>query len=1654
MGSAADAAGSLATNAASASFGTNLLNGALGGLAGIAANLVIDLIVTGITDLINAQENAIKKADEALANLEERRESLQNNRTTINEISGDYERLADGVDKFGRNISLSADEYDRYNQIANQIAEMFPQMVQGYTAEGNAIIAHKGNVEALTRAYEEQQRAAREASVASAGDVFSGYKAAIGDDVWRGSGDYTKSKQIESIVNNKNDSEKLKDALRAYGGSFDVIDLLNEIGYNAGAKQTVDAGLYSKLIEEDPDKIVSYYRSLVSKVNVETAKIKPIAFDYVNLMADNMGYTAEAKEALQSIVTQLGPEFYTSFDNSDQLFASLSDGLIEKFQGEEGQQLTNKFSEIFQLKDAFEANELDTESYLKKLGEFKQVFEELPEEMRKPLQDAFDLGENGVEIDEMFQTVRQTLNKRSRWKVGSLSQEELQIAYQVVDKYDSWSELERKIAVAKRSAMSLQEVYDDLAKPLERVSKSQDIFSQALAEQESQGVVTADTLNELIQLNGDYAQCLEDTGGKLTLNSEKFQELNKEQLKSAKAATDAELAGTLWQAALNGSNEALDNQISKLTLLSGQYEYATSNLKAWRDAQSGPDKGDLFDEGKSAYETLVEDYEAGNTGTNRFKAAKELLLGEKATGDMEADIKTLKEFFEDEDKTIESGWKKLKDSGLASGEGLESVLGKNVDIAKIAEAMGYTDEMAQMWVDMAEKKGYVFDFSDTGILEAEKTVLKLGSAFRNLDEARRKGIDVDGAEDEVNNLIDQLSQMPDEILQTVGLRVEVKDEGDTEQKILKTLDGGVTIDANISAEELQKTLAVVNSDPENENSVKIPFIIEDEAAKKEIESFQDLLDNLPSSKGIRLYVYGEEPTGAAAMSSKAQNKYWNGKYQKIYGGTAQASGTGISGVPETGNVLVGEEAPEMYVNRRTGRWQLVGMLGAEFIHAEKGDIIFNARQTRSLLNNGFAASRGKAFAKGTNEFLNFSGGRYVSHTDWSKWSRTGSRSLGGTVTLKPKVENKDIYLADIDELYEAETRLKALEQDEEALNHALKMTDSLSEQVNLTRQLNENYRQQQAELHAANERRDELIKANVEKLRGAGFNVYYDPEQNRLMVANMEHINELMGGSQEGTNALRKEYEELISETEKLNEANQKSSAEWLKHAEAIRKNNLEMVEKNLQGYKEFISYADDFDLWDKMDTTKLDVLKNQLEYVNQAFRQGLISAEEFKKKTREIGKEIYKEQKSALKEIIELTEDLIKQETKDRVDALNDQIDKYQEIIDLKKKALQDEADEKDYSKERDQKLKEISKLQSQISRLSLDDSREAAYERMQLEEELAEKQQELADFQEDHAREAQIDALDEEAERFKKAKDKEIEETEAKIDTEEKLYQEAMKRIEAEGENLQDTLIKYVIKFKDAIDGESSVVSALKIAQKAVQEFGNSWEAALKGANLEFAGGESGKNISELTAQMRHNSNLWQGADKDERARLEQANEDLAAKIQEALGDNGTVFKKDGTWYFTDKSGRKMLLYDIYHEGGIVGSGMSVRDDEVFALLQKGELVLDRDAKKTVYEVVDFVKEMQDRFGADISTASKQFSPLLPRLENQYTKAARELAPMGDAVFSPTINVEFHHQGGMKDSDAVKYGNMIANTALDSLQNMFVKTGVSTHRFAGFKQ
>lgn len=1677
------------------SVGMGLLTDTVGTLAKIGLDMAIDFAVQKLDEWIRRDEILIEQAQTLQKKYDEVKESVQQNIHTLSNLEQEYDTL----NKKFQSGNLNTEESERYRDIVQQIAEISPSLVEGYDAEGNAIIRKNDALKESIRLQKEVERKALGEKVSpenlkttlnadlaaqekSSKGYFSKGTNAYGDTVWGGEFDrlegslanlYGWSGDVISVQGGQSSIDFARDLLDSLGIEnieAEIAKYTTEEGFNATALLQD----YADTIAENADVIIADAKSKYGGYSVTGASFEDTAGFFKEQVGKYNGANAGAEatsEAMRGHLMELA-QYNEAYSQMSDEQAILFDSMLKRFDSrdyaelgdEEIAELTNRVNSMVEkvagntevqdiLDNMFnlDSSNLSVDEYNSQLntlfGQLENVFREnfSSEEVADF---KLKLGINENTYQDQLQQVRAKLSNEFKGRENWLTMDALQVACTIEGDHLSWDDLMTKITQTKRATRDLNQSFTKLSTPLNEISQAESLFAQATEEANAQGTVSAETLNDLAALDQDYLKCLDDSNGKLTLSADKFKKVTDGKREAAQEAVKAELAESVWSAALNGSNKEMDTHIAKLMAMSNENDDTIPDgpgvLKA-KEAITDfinyrRELGER-DDSQPATQRDIERYAREDAGAQKF-------------------LNDLKSISEEQlvkvgitvDKSSETG----EITSLFLGEGDDKIeLKADTDFSEIENGLLKLQETANetplFSVDEAAEEA---DEALASLLDKRKELDSLENALNSGASSNPLMVQkYSQTREEIDELIQKIAQLPPEVLTTYNLQVN-KDgkleylDPQTEKTITitaETLDTGVT---EYLGEILQQKAEVGND-------VNISFVVQNEEANQKIDETNIKLARFPEQINTEIVVdtIWKKTTENSNSEKKSFSPKSNSPRKSSSQYVAQASGTGISGVPETGNVLVGEEAPEMYVNRRTGRWQLVGMLGAEFIHAEKGDIIFNARQTRSLLNNGFAASRGKAFAKGTEEFLNFSGGRYVSQTDWSKWSRTGSRGLGGTVILKPKVENKDVYLADIDELYEAETRLKALEQDEEALNHALKMTDSLSEQVNLTRQLNENYRQQQAELHAANERRDELIKANVEKLRSAGFNVYYDPEQNRLMVANMEHINELMGGTQEETNALRQEYEKLISETEKLNETNQKSSAEWLKHEEAIRKNRLEMVEKTLQGYKDFISYADDFDLWGKMDTTKVDVLRNQLIYLKQAFDQNLLSLDEFTKKSREIGKEIYSEQKSALKEIVELTKDLIKQETGDRVDALNDQIDKYQEIIDLKKKALQDEADEKDYSKERDQKLKELSKLQSQIARLSLDDSREAAYERMQLEEELAEKQQELTDFQENHAREAQIDALDEEAKRFKKAKDEQIEYEESKIDTEEKLYEAAVSRIDSEGEKLKDALISYVKEYKDAIDGENSVKTAWEAAMQAKQGY-NSIKDAFPGINNEIIGGKNAPEITAKVSQMRHNSNLWQGSSKEERERLASENEDLAKKIQQLLGDSGTVFKKDGTWYFIGSSGKKELLYSIYHKGGIVGDNMDIRDDEVFALLQKGEMVLTRAGKESLYEAVDFVKEMRDRFGADISGRFAPFSPTFPSLTERYESAAREVSHLNDTVFSPTINVEFHHQGGMKDSDAVKYGNMIANTALDSLQNMFVKTGISTHRFAGFKQ
>lgn len=247
---------------------------------------------------------------------------------------------------------------------------------------------------------------------------------------------------------------------------------------------------------------------------------------------------------------------------------------------------------------------------------------------------------------------------------------------------------------------------------------------------------------------------------------------------------------------------------------------------------------------------------------------------------------------------------------------------------------------------------------------------------------------------------------------------------------------------------------------------------------------------------------------------------------------------------------------------------------------------------------------------------------------------------------------------------------------------------------------------------------------------------------------------------------------------------------------------------------------------------SKLDTLKLQLQAIDQQYQAGLLSWDKYVDAHNKVAKSIYDTQRNSLQTILDLTMKMIKQEAEDQVDAIEKQEKAYKKIIDLKKQLLQDSADEDDHEEQVTEKVKEIADLQSKIAQLSLDDSREAAAKRASLAEELQQKQKELADLQKDYALDQTIDTLDKSQEAFEDEKDAEKDAAKEAVDSWQKLYEKAIKRINGDWDGLYKDLMKYEKEHRDSIDGPDSLVSAWHSATSAMKEYNNSFEDAYKNA------------------------------------------------------------------------------------------------------------------------------------------------------------------------------------------------------------------------------
>lgn len=402
-------------------------------------------------------------------------------------------------------------------------------------------------------------------------------------------------------------------------------------------------------------------------------------------------------------------------------------------------------------------------------------------------------------------------------------------------------------------------------------------------------------------------------------------------------------------------------------------------------------------------------------------------------------------------KGVEVDWSNIDSDGLRqlmdqagyTGDAVEALISKYQELKKEAEdplEIGFkTSDDAQTVVDKLEtinelkdkitksENGTIF-VDDDGLREALKTA---GYTEDAIDELIAKieeynavvkikpedgdPMGIKSIISDVNALSQYLPTLGMEIQSVLGedgsyhLTISVDDviatlneHGYTAENIQSIIAGlstntGITLtgDATIDTAGVQKKIDEINA--EKPSPTVSPTV--DQTSYNSTEASLNYLARDRSSTVKVTYT----ETNSNPAESSGTVKWWNPLTWFADGtahirGTAHAYGTadahGDWGATKSETALTGELGPEIIV--RGNKWFTVGDHGAEFTDIQKGDIIFNHKQSESLIKNGYVNSRGKSYASGT--AFSAGGGKYRSYSFDGEYGYSSSYDISNTVS--------------------------------------------------------------------------------------------------------------------------------------------------------------------------------------------------------------------------------------------------------------------------------------------------------------------------------------------------------------------------------------------------------------------------------------------------------------------------------------------------------------------------------------------------------------------------------------------------------------------------------------------------------------------------------
>lgn len=481
-------------------------------------------IASVLIPAINNANQAIKDAaDDAINKYKEAQDTLSSNKQAINDLKSDYQVLANGVDEFGNNISLTTSQYERYNEIVNKIADMFPQMVRGYTAEGNAIIKNKGNIEQLTEAYKALKEQANNDILHSASDIMKNYKNIVDGNFWSfdnsTSENISASKLLKRILSEQ-DTFDFDEFGREYrADEYDtILYLLDDAGISRDDGET-NADYVKRAISKFPGIVQSIINAWDAVVDSATSNVRPLVSAYLDTSVGYEGLTDNQKSIFDSIASSFDSDFFSKFNGDvTKMYQTIENMILNlKTSG-----IDDEYSLVLNTTTQFNSNEISAGDYQKQIQGFVDQIDSLLQQgvlteddvkyIKMSLGFEFDTDGNiQSDINTMINHAKTLVDRSLRDKILTLHYSDLQIVNSDQFNVDgtvisTWKQLQKEIEQAKIAMTEdfTTDNFTDYAESISKISSNISTYQEALEKLES-GTFTLTDFTDLISEFPDLA---------------------------------------------------------------------------------------------------------------------------------------------------------------------------------------------------------------------------------------------------------------------------------------------------------------------------------------------------------------------------------------------------------------------------------------------------------------------------------------------------------------------------------------------------------------------------------------------------------------------------------------------------------------------------------------------------------------------------------------------------------------------------------------------------------------------------------------------------------------------------------------------------------------------------------------------------------------------------------------------------------------------------------------------------------------------------------------------------------------------------------------------------------------------------------------------